>query len=374
MKHLFLAVLCAALIVTSFSVAVAQDNTIAEIVTMQAADDVPEFTTLLAAVQAADPSVLEALNDPEQELTVLAPTDDAFDRLRRDMGNDEFDALLADTERLTNVLLYHVMPGVINGPDLPDATSTSAYAGSQSFLLPTLQGQRLDVLVDTWYGVEIDGDAAVVQFDIEATNGVIHVIDRVLLPEERLIGEALVQRATEGRGRLFRSSEFTDLLTAMETAPPVFLETLNDPNAEVTIFAPTDAAFDDLRDAIGAEAYETLTADPAAIASVLLNHSLMGSNYTQGEGQPIARALASGEEVVIDTLLPNSSFTVGIGSEGGLVLNDDVRIVARDIDFANGVVHVIDGVLVPSEDTMFTSETIVAEVLITVVTPPGQGE
>lgn len=368
MKSLRLISVCLLLVLVSFGVTSAQDQTIAETVISSASGDTPEFATLLAAVQAADPAVLELLSDPEANITVFAPTDEAFDRLRRDLGDDEFDALLADQARLTEILLYHVVPDFVRAADI--LTSVPTY--NERALLPTLQGQHLDIFTDGLYYVDVD-EAAVQVLNIPASNGIIHQIDQVLLPEQRTMGEVLVEQASSGG--LFSRSEFTKLLEAFETAPPILLEVMNDPNASFTLFAPTDAAFDRLRDELGGEEYDALMEDPAAIGSILLNHALQGRNYTQGVDQMLAAAILAGEgEIMVPTLLPNSSFSINVASNGGLVLNDNVRITTRDFDLANGVVHVIDNVLVPSENTIVTSEEVIIELAATVLIFPEPSE
>jgi uncharacterized surface protein with fasciclin (FAS1) repeats len=146
--------------------------TIAEIVVELASADPAEFTILLAAVQAADPAVLEALSDPNQELTVFAPTDEAFAAALDALGITA-DELLA-SEDLTNILLYHVTPGVFLAADVVAVAPIDE--------LPTLlEGGFLKVeVVDG--SVVINESATVVQPDVLASNGVIHVIDAVLLP------------------------------------------------------------------------------------------------------------------------------------------------------------------------------------------------
>ena len=144
--------------------------TIAEIVVELASGDPAEFTTLLAAIQAADPLVLETLSDPSQELTVFAPTDAAFAAIPEDV----LAGILADQELLTNILLYHVAPGVFLAADVVAAAPIEA--------LPTLlEGETLSIeVVDG--NVVINGEATVIQTDVLASNGVIHVIDTVLQP------------------------------------------------------------------------------------------------------------------------------------------------------------------------------------------------
>jgi uncharacterized surface protein with fasciclin (FAS1) repeats len=120
------------------------------------------FTTLVAAVQAA--GLVDTLSG-QGPFTVFAPTDDAFAKLPA--GTVE--ALLEDVPKLTAILTYHVVPGTMMAADVVKSTS-----------LPTVQGQSLAVSVNG--GVKVD-QADVVQTDVVADNGVIHVIDSVLLPK-----------------------------------------------------------------------------------------------------------------------------------------------------------------------------------------------
>ncbi len=119
------------------------------------------FKTLVAAVQAAD---LVATLKGKGPFTVFAPTDTAFEKLPA----GTVAALLADQPKLTSVLTYHVVPGLVMAADVAKIKSAA-----------TVQGQS--VSIDTTNGVHVDG-ATVTQADIVADNGVIHVIDAVLLP------------------------------------------------------------------------------------------------------------------------------------------------------------------------------------------------
>jgi uncharacterized surface protein with fasciclin (FAS1) repeats len=120
------------------------------------------FKTLVQAVQAA--GLAETLSSPGP-FTVFAPTDDAFAKLPA----GTIDSLLKDTPKLKDVLTYHVLSGKVMSADAAKLTSA-----------PTVQGQTISI--DSQDGVKIN-DASVVQADIEADNGVIHVIDQVLLPK-----------------------------------------------------------------------------------------------------------------------------------------------------------------------------------------------
>ncbi|NWF69361.1 MAG: fasciclin domain-containing protein [Chloroflexi bacterium] len=145
--------------------AAAPAGTIAEIVAGN-----PDFSILLAAVQAADPAVLEALSG-EGPLTVFAPTNDAFTALLERLGVTA-DAVLADSAAVTNVLLYHVISGAVLAADV---------VGLDGQSVPTLLGPEISIAVVDG-GVVLNGNINVVQTDIIASNGVIHVIDGVLLP------------------------------------------------------------------------------------------------------------------------------------------------------------------------------------------------
>jgi uncharacterized surface protein with fasciclin (FAS1) repeats len=120
------------------------------------------FNTLVQAVQAA--GLVETLSG-EGSFTVFAPTDEAFAQIPQ----DTLQAVLADKEKLTAILTYHVVPGKLMAADVVRSTQ-----------LQTVQGQS--ITVSTEGGVRVD-NANVIQTDIEADNGVIHVIDQVIMPK-----------------------------------------------------------------------------------------------------------------------------------------------------------------------------------------------
>ncbi|MDQ6815847.1 MAG: fasciclin domain-containing protein [Actinomycetota bacterium] len=128
---------------------------------VETARDAGTFTTLIAAI---DHAGLEATLAGEGPFTVFAPSDEAFARL----PEGTVDSLLAEPAKLTQVLTYHVVPGRVTAADVVGLSTA-----------PTVNGEELPVSVDG--RVHVDG-ANVVSADIEASNGVIHVIDRVLLP------------------------------------------------------------------------------------------------------------------------------------------------------------------------------------------------
>jgi len=152
----------AALLLSFGAVACSDDNgpeTLPNIV--QTAVSAGSFTTLVTAVDAAGLATTLANDGP---FTVFAPTDNAFAALP--MGT--IDALLQDPQALSQVLLYHVVAGEVFAADVVNLTTAT-----------TLEGSAL--VIDASNGVKIN-DATVVQADVRASNGVIHVIDKVLLP------------------------------------------------------------------------------------------------------------------------------------------------------------------------------------------------
>ena len=132
-----------------------------------------DFSTLAAAVEAA--GLQDALSDPEATLTVFAPTNEAFEAALASLGLTA-EELLADTETLTAILTYHVLGDVVTSSDI-------VAAGTEEIAVQMLSGEELVVAVadDGTVGF-VDQTATVTMADIEASNGVIHVIDAVLLP------------------------------------------------------------------------------------------------------------------------------------------------------------------------------------------------
>lgn len=128
---------------------------------VEVATNAGSFNTLIAAVQAA--GLVETLSGPGP-FTVFAPTDDAFAKL----PEGTVEGLLEDKEQLTKILTYHVVPGKVMAADVQSLDTATTVEGS-------------DLKIDASSGVKVN-DATVTQADIEADNGVIHVIDTVLLP------------------------------------------------------------------------------------------------------------------------------------------------------------------------------------------------
>jgi transforming growth factor-beta-induced protein len=289
------------------------------------------FDTLVAAVQAA---ALEETLRGEGPFTVFAPTEQAFADLLAalDVTAEE---LLAHP-RLKEVLLYHVVPGQVEAADVQDAISA---ADDGVFTTTTALG--LGELLSFEFGddgIVINDSALIVDTNVFATNGVIHIIDAVLVPEAFFIEfDTVVDIALS-------SDDFSILVAALQTAGLV--EALQGAGP-FTVFAPTNDAFLALLEALDITAEELL--GQSELAKVLLYHVLSGKVFST--------AISNG--LTAPTLNDGLVLTFGLASEpvGGLAglgvfVNDDIEVVAADIQALNGVVHVIDGVLIPSNFTL----------------------
>lgn len=364
MRKLFALMLVLSLMAVAIVPGYAQDeesNTIADIVVASSEADEPQFTVLLAAVQTSE-KILDALSDPEAQLTVFAPTDEAFTALLELMEISAED-LLGEPEIVEAILLYHVVDGAVMAEDVMELDGEE---------VPTLLGEFAPITIGiteeggvtigdgidlTEAGMEEDVPANVVTADIEAVNGVIHVIDSVLLPSDEMLAEhfAMMDDMMEEdmdsdmmesntiadiviASTTAEEPEFTVLLAAVQAADPSVVELLSDPEAEITVFAPTDEAFSALLVALDVDA-ETLLGMTDLLNDVLLYHVV--------DGAVMAETVVTLDGEDVPTLLGEDA-TISISvTDDGVILNDSINVVITDIEADNGVIHVIDGVLVP---------------------------
>lgn len=293
---------CAMLTAVCATASFAADKTIVE--TAVAAGS---FKTLAAALEAAD--LVGALQG-EGPFTVFAPTDEAFAKLPA--GTIETLLKPENKAKLAAVLTYHVVKGNVKAADVAKLTGAT-----------TLNGQRLDVA--TKDGVKVDA-ANVVKTDIECSNGVIHVIDAVILPAMDNI-PATAKNA----------GKFATLLAAAQAAGLVDALSSEGP---LTVLAPTDEAFAKLPKGT----VETLLKpeNKGKLAEVLKYHVIEGRVYSTD-------ALAAKEAKT----LQGTSVMFKAGDGGAMVNN--AKLVATDIDASNGVIHVIDTVIMPPAAAKKTS-------------------
>jgi len=275
------------------------------------------FTTLVAALQATGLDAV--LADDSKTYTVFAPTDTAFEKL----GQDTINALLGDTDTLSDILLYHVFPDAA-----VDSTTAIGLAGS---MIEMANGDEVAVVLSE--GKLFINQSEVIVTDIEASNGVIHVIDTVLLPPEDMPVDAespsmnIVETAVA-------AGSFNTLAQALVATGLV--DTLSNPDDQFTVFAPTDDAFAKLPEGT----LESLLANPEALTDILLYHVIGGSSVDSTTAISLAGqsvAVANGDTVAISLV------------DGQLLINDSV-VTAADVNASNGVIHVIDTVLLPPAD------------------------
>ncbi len=261
------------------------------------------FTTLVAALQAA--GLAETLAG-EGAFTVFAPTDEAFAKL----PEGTVEALLEDIPALTDILLYHVVDGVVLAEDVVGLESAATLSGKDVSI--RVEGENVFI-----------NDAQVIITDIMADNGVIHVIDSVLLPptEEEPLGSIVDIASADGR--------FETLVAALQAAD--LAETLAG-EGPFTVFAPTDDAFAKLPEGT----VEALLEDIPALTDILLYHVVDG------------KVLAEDVVALNDAKTLNNRY-VDIRVEDGMVYINDAQVVITDIMADNGVIHVIDTVLLPPE-------------------------
>ncbi len=276
----------------------AEEESLGSIVDIAVADG--RFTTLVAALQAAGLAETLAGDGP---FTVFAPTDDAFAKL----PEGTVESLLEDIPALTDILLYHVVSGEVLAEQV--VTLNSVKALNEKF-----------VEIEVMDGMVYLNDAQVVITDIEADNGVIHVIDTVLLPPESQ-GSIVDIAVADGR--------FETLAAALGAADLV--ETLSN-DGLFTVFAPTDDAFAKLPEGT----VEALLEDIPALTNILLYHVV--------SGKVTAEEVVALEEA--ETLLGEN---ISIRVEDGNVYINDAMVIITDIMADNGVIHVIDSVLLPPE-------------------------
>ena len=267
------------------------------------------FTTLVAALQATG---LDAtLSDPDAKFTVFAPTDDAFELL----GEDTINGLLADTETLSDILTYHVISGEV------DAAKAVASAGN-----------TVEMVNGDMVGLSLDGDnllvntATVITTDLQTDNGIIHVIDAVILPPKDK-GEPtmnIVETAVS-------AGNFTTLVTALQAAG--LDGALADETKEFTVFAPTDEAFN----LLGADTIAALLADTETLSNILLQH------VVETTVSSTAAFTLNGKQA---TTLSGAMVPININSETDSLTFGGAKIVMTDLYTTNGVIHVIDMVVV----------------------------
>lgn len=261
------------------------------------------FSSLVAAVSKA--GLVSALNDSAKTYTVFAPTNDAFSKLLSDLGAT-LDDLSAET--LSPILLYHVVSGYV-----PSSEVKAGYIPT----LSTAFGKNVSLQVSVSDGVKLNNSVKVIATDVVATNGIIHVIDKVLLPP------TVVDIAQQ-------NPMFSTLVLAVIKAD--LAGTLSG-EGPFTVFAPTNDAFSALFNQLNVSGVDALSKE--ALTPILLAHVVSG-NVQSGD-------LSSGS---VPTLNASKSLDVAV-SGSAVTIDGSVNVIKADVQGKNGVVHVIDKVIVP---------------------------
>ncbi|MEK8031623.1 fasciclin domain-containing protein [Ideonella sp. DXS29W] len=274
----------------------------------------PNLSTLVEAVVAA--GLTETLSDENATLTVFAPTNTAFAALLTELGITK-EALFADKELLTAVLTYHVLDSEVKAAGIPVGKPITTLQGGYF----KIDGSPLGIT---------DGRnrvSSITQTDIEASNGVIHVVNQVLLPADKTVVDTAAALAAGD------PAEFTLLVEALQTTG---LDATLSGTGPFTVFAPTDAAFAALLEELGVSK-EELFADTALLSKVLTYH--------------VVPALVLKADVPVGTAITTvegETFTV----DSTLAITDTqarkAQITATDVLASNGVIHVIDKVILPT--------------------------
>jgi len=252
--------------------------------------------------------------------TVFAPTNDAFVAL---LGTNTMWNRISDIDSATldGVLKYHVLGKVKRAADLTD----DMYAVTLNSGAPNNENTVIEI--DVTGGIRLNNDANVnaSAANIEATNGVVHVIDKVIMPQN------IVQLASS-------DERFSSLVAALTSNNFTFATTLSGPGP-FTVFAPTNDAFQALLDMD--TTWNTISdIDPNLLSSVLTYHVVSGVNAQ-------AKNLSQGMKVAT---LQGDSLTVDLmGSPKlGTTSGQDVNIIVTDVQGTNGVIHAIDKVMLPN--------------------------
>ncbi len=261
-----------------------------------------DFETLVTAVKAA--GLVETLKS-DGPFTVFAPSDAAFAKLPE--GTIAKLLKPENKQLLTSILTYHVVPGKVTANKVVKLSSAK-----------TVNGQQVDIKTSK-KGVMIDG-AKVIATDIKCSNGVIHVIDTVIMPSSSNIVETAVD-----------AGSFKTLVAAVQAAG--LAETLSG-KGPFTVFAPTDEAFAKLPK--GTVESLLKPENKHKLVAILTYHVVPGRVFS-GDAVKAGKAkTVQGQTVHIQA------------SKKGATVNN-AKLVKLDIDASNGVIHVVDTVLLPEQ-------------------------
>ncbi len=351
--------------------------------------DASDFDMLREALGAA--SLTAALDDPDADLTLFAPTDAAFLALARELGyqgGDEGEALTAILDTLgqlgggdpipllTDILLGHVVEGTVSRQQAEGAGSLETLGGTTITIERSVIGDADPELRDARFAPGAT--------NIEASNGAVQTIDRVILPLDLDTGaddtaRTIADELSESGVGFDNNLQDFDILNAALGAAGL-TAALDDPDAALTLFAPTDAAFVDLARALGWEGRGEAGAFDAIVAALT----------DLGGGDPIPlltdillahvapEALSAAEVIAGDPVATLGGFEIdpfGQQLEDGDPTLADPALLGRRVDLpaTNGVIHAIDGVILPIDVAEATGTEAPPPTITGIVAASGDG-
>ena len=234
--------------------------------------------------------------------TAFAPTDDAFTALF-----EEVDPSTLTTEQLTFILTYHVISG--------DGIASGDLAAEQA--VESAAEELLYITSNEESGVTVNGNASVIDADVDASNGIVHVVDNVLLPNAFLNTVQVAQKN-------YNFTTLVDLIVQADLAETVA-------TTELTVFAPTNEAFETLFTEV-----DPASLSAAQLEEIILYHTIPGATIASGDLQA--------QQAVPSTTDENLYITV----DGDVVVNGNSTVVTADVASNNGIIHAVDTVLMPN--------------------------
>lgn len=288
-----------------------------------------DFSILVAAVTKA--GLASALADTTKQYTVFAPTNAAFTALLSDLGiTNGLDGLTA--AQLAPILKYHVLATKVE-------SAAAATAAGSSAKVDSLGGKVQLSLSGTT--IKLDGIASVTAADVQASNGVIHVIDRVILPSI-----ADMATTTPDLASLVAAAALADTATP---SPGLVAALDNDAFGPVTVFAPTNDAFTALVTALkGSD--NGATTGISALTSFRPDQVIPVLNY-----HVVSSKVLSGQVPAAGPVTTLGGIAAATRGSGGVTI-DGAQVVIADLLASNGVVHVIDQVILPSITDVVTTD------------------
>lgn len=279
------------------------------------------FTTLIAAVKAASPSILTTLLNSSKK-TLFAPTNEAFIAAGI--------TTLPNQATLDAVLTYHVIGSEVRAAQLP---ANTAPANSEI----TTLGGKFYLSNRGANGVFINGTTRVTTTDIIADNGVVHVINRTLMPPSQTVGAIAtsLSQATQ--------PQFTQLVAALGRVPAL-LQAATNADSKLTVFAPTDAAFEALYDALEVNGINDIE---IGLLTAVLQHHIV-SAPTTATGRVFSTDLVNGAVPTLNGNVTISATNGTVTSSGGTVAQLSSTPALLNVLGTNGVIHTINAVLVPA--------------------------